>query len=117
MVEVMRPGSVVVDLAAEAGGNCELTWPGEVVEHELVQIHGPASLPAQMPIDASRLYSRNVVSLLSHLTDEGSSSSTSTTRSPDAVCLTARAARSEARTTSAREAPGRGGLPGGRGRA
>ncbi len=88
MVEVMRPGSVVVDLAAEAGGNCELTCPGDVVEHHLVQIHGPANLPSEMPIDASRLYSRNVVSLLSHLVADGELRLDFDDEITDAVCLT-----------------------------
>ena len=70
MVDGMAPGSVVVDLAAEAGGNCELTKAGEVVEHGLVHIHGPLDLPSSMPIHASQLYSRNVVSLVSHLVDD-----------------------------------------------
>jgi proton-translocating NAD(P)+ transhydrogenase subunit alpha len=89
MVEEMRPGSVVVDLAADAGGNCELTRSGEVVEHQQVQIHGPANLPSQMPIDASRLYSRNVVSLLSHLLDdEGELQLDFDEEVADAICLT-----------------------------
>lgn len=97
MVEAMRPGSVVVDLAAEAGGNCELTHPGEVVEHRLIQVHGPANLPSEMPIDASRLYSRNVVSLLSHLVDEGELQLDFDDEITDAVCLThAREIRSDA---------------------
>ena len=104
MVEVMRPGSVVVDLAAGAGGNCELTRPDEVVEHDLVQIHGPASLPTQMPIDASRLYSRNVVSLLSHLTDEGELQLDFEDEITDAVALTH---EGEVRSEAAREALGR----------
>ena len=88
MVEAMRPGSVVVDLAAEAGGNCELTRPDEVVEHHLVQVHGPANLPSEMPIDASRLYSRNVVTLLSHLVEEGELRLDFDDEITDAVCLT-----------------------------
>jgi NAD(P) transhydrogenase subunit alpha len=70
-VERMRPGSVVVDLAAEAGGNCELTRPGEIVEHGGVTIVGLTNLPATMPADASRLLSRNVQALLQHLAPEG----------------------------------------------
>jgi H+-translocating NAD(P) transhydrogenase subunit alpha len=104
MVEVMRPGSVVVDLAAGAGGNCEVTRPDEVVEHDLVQIHGPASLPTQMPIDASRLYSRNVVSLLSHLTDEGELQLDFEDEITEAVALTH---EGEVRSDAAREALGR----------
>jgi H+-translocating NAD(P) transhydrogenase subunit alpha len=69
-VEAMRPGSVVVDLAAEAGGNCELTTPGEVtVEHD-VTIVGLTNLPSLMPYHASQLYSRNVVALLSLLVED-----------------------------------------------
>jgi len=70
-VEAMRPGSVIVDLAAEAGGNCELTEPGEEVVREGVTIVGLTNLPSTMPDDASRLYARNVTSLLEHLAPEG----------------------------------------------
>ena len=70
-VEAMRPGSVIVDLAAEAGGNCELTTPGEItVEHD-VTIVGLTNLPSTMPYHASQLYSRNVVALLTHLVEDG----------------------------------------------
>jgi H+-translocating NAD(P) transhydrogenase subunit alpha len=102
MVEAMRPGSVVVDLAAEAGGNCELTRPGEVVEHQQVQVHGPANLPSELPIDASRLYSRNVVSLLSHLLDdEGQLVLDFDDEITDAICLSH---GGEVRSQAAREA-------------
>jgi H+-translocating NAD(P) transhydrogenase subunit alpha len=67
----MRPGSVVVDLAAEAGGNCELTEPGEIVEREGVTIVGLTNLPSTMPYHASQLYARNVSALLQHLAPEG----------------------------------------------
>lgn len=67
MVEEMPPGSVVIDLAAEAGGNCELTEPGETVEHQQVRVIGPRDVPSGVPVHASQLYSRNVVSLISHL--------------------------------------------------
>jgi NAD(P) transhydrogenase subunit alpha len=70
-VAAMRPGSVVVDLAAEAGGNCELTAPGEVVEREDVTIVGLTNLPSTMPYHASQLYARNVSALLHHLAPEG----------------------------------------------
>jgi len=70
-VQAMRPGSVVVDLAAEAGGNCELTTPGEItVEHD-VTIVGLTNLPSTMPYHASQLYSRNVVALLQLLVEDG----------------------------------------------
>ena len=68
----MRPGSVIVDLAAEAGGNCELTQPDKVVVVERgVTIHGPTNLPATMPVHASQLYARNVTELLRELVKDG----------------------------------------------
>jgi NAD(P) transhydrogenase subunit alpha len=70
-VAAMRPGSVVVDLAAEAGGNCELTEPGEEVVREGVTIVGPTNLPSTMPFHASQLYARNVFALLHHLAPQG----------------------------------------------
>ena len=70
-VAAMRPGSVVVDLAAEAGGNCELTEPGEEVVREGVSIVGLTNLPSTMPYHASQLYARNVSALLHHLAPEG----------------------------------------------
>ena len=70
-VRGMRPGSVVVDVAAEAGGNCELTEPGETVEREGVTIVGLTNLPSTMPYHASQLYARNVAALLQHLAPQG----------------------------------------------
>jgi NAD(P) transhydrogenase subunit alpha len=70
-VEHMQPGSVIVDLAAETGGNCELTVPGEVVERGGVEIVGLTNLPSLMAYHASQLYSRNVAALLQHLAPEG----------------------------------------------
>ncbi len=70
-VKGMRPGSVIVDLAAEAGGNCELTEPGEEVVREGVTIIGLTNLPSTMPAHASQLYSKNVGALLSHLVSDG----------------------------------------------
>ena len=67
----MRPGSVIVDLAAEAGGNCELTEPGSETEHRGVRIIGFTNLASSMPAHASQLYSRNVSALLQHLAPEG----------------------------------------------
>jgi NAD(P) transhydrogenase subunit alpha len=64
MVRAMRPGSVIVDLAAEAGGNCELTRPGENVREHGVAIFGPLNLPAELPWHASTLYSRNLTSFV-----------------------------------------------------
>jgi H+-translocating NAD(P) transhydrogenase subunit alpha len=70
-VRGMRQGSVIVDLAAEAGGNCELTEPGEEVERDGVTIVGPTNLPATMPYHASQLYSRNITAVLQHLAPDG----------------------------------------------
>jgi proton-translocating NAD(P)+ transhydrogenase subunit alpha len=70
-VEAMRPGSVIVDLAAETGGNCELTKPGEEVVSGGVSIVGLTNLPSTMPTHASQLYARNVSALLTHLAPEG----------------------------------------------
>jgi NAD(P) transhydrogenase subunit alpha len=67
MVEGMAPGSVVVDLAAERGGNCELTRPDEVVVYNGVTILGPSNLPALVPNHASQMYSKNITTFLSHL--------------------------------------------------
>jgi len=67
MVETMQPGSVVVDLAAERGGNCELTRPDEVVHHKEVAIIGPSNPPALVPYHASQMYSKNITTFLLHL--------------------------------------------------
>jgi NAD(P) transhydrogenase subunit alpha len=70
-VAAMRAGSVIVDLAADTGGNCELTVPGEVVAREGVTVVGLTNLPSTMPYHASTLYSRNVQALLLHLAPDG----------------------------------------------
>jgi H+-translocating NAD(P) transhydrogenase subunit alpha len=67
MVEAMQPGSVVVDLAAERGGNCELTRPDEIVIHRGVTIIGPSNPPALVPYHASQMYSKNITTFLLHL--------------------------------------------------
>ncbi len=71
MVEGMHPGSVVVDLAAERGGNCELTRPGEKVVHQGVTILGPLNIPAAVPYHASQMYAKNLSTFLLHLTRDG----------------------------------------------
>jgi len=72
MVGSMRPGSVIVDLAAETGGNCELTRPDQVVLAHGVTVLGPTNLAATIPFHASQMYSRNLITLLAHLsTKEG----------------------------------------------
>jgi H+-translocating NAD(P) transhydrogenase subunit alpha len=70
-VERMRPGSVVVDVAAEQGGNCELTRPGETVEHNGVLIIGPLNLPGQLAYNASEMYSRNLLLFLKPAIEKG----------------------------------------------
>ncbi|MYI82816.1 MAG: NAD(P)(+) transhydrogenase (Re/Si-specific) subunit alpha, partial [Chloroflexi bacterium] len=67
----MRDGSVIVDLAAETGGNCELTRAGEAVNAEGVTILGPLNLPADLPFDASQMYARNVSAFLEHVLQDG----------------------------------------------
>lgn len=70
MVEGMRPGSVIVDVAAPGGGNCELTEPGRTVWHRGVTILGPVDLPGRVAVDASQMYARNIVAFLDRMTDE-----------------------------------------------
>ncbi len=64
MVEAMKPGAVVVDILAEMGGNCELTKPGETINHNDVTIVGPVNIPSSMAIHASEMYARNLINLL-----------------------------------------------------
>jgi NAD(P) transhydrogenase subunit alpha len=71
MVAGMPPGSVVVDLAAERGGNCELTQPGHTIVQSGVTIMGPLNLPSTVPFHSSQMYSRNLAALLKHLIRDG----------------------------------------------
>jgi NAD(P) transhydrogenase subunit alpha len=70
MVAGMKPGSVIVDLAAETGGNCELTQPGETIESQGVAVAGPLNLASQGAVHASEMYARNVLNFVSLLLDE-----------------------------------------------
>jgi H+-translocating NAD(P) transhydrogenase subunit alpha len=70
-VERMRPGSVVVDIAAEQGGNCELTRPGELIEHQGVGIVGAVNLPASLAYNASEMYARNLFNFLKPALQKG----------------------------------------------
>ncbi|MBX9641391.1 MAG: NAD(P)(+) transhydrogenase (Re/Si-specific) subunit alpha, partial [Mycobacteriaceae bacterium] len=70
-VQGMKPGSVVVDLAGETGGNCELTEPGRTVVKHAVTIAAPLNPPATMPEHASELYSKNITALLDLLLKDG----------------------------------------------
>lgn len=71
MVDGMQRGSVIVDLAAERGGNCELTVPGERVDHNGVTVLGPLNIPSDVPYHASQMYSKNITTFLLHLVKEG----------------------------------------------
>jgi NAD(P) transhydrogenase subunit alpha len=71
MVEAMKPGAVVVDLAAEGGGNCELTEAGETVDHGGVLIDGPTNLPSSIPIHATEMYAKNLLNFLTPVLKDG----------------------------------------------
>ena len=70
VVDIMKPGSVIMDLAAENGGNCELTKKDEVVNHNKIIIDGTSNIPATMPVHASELYAKNIAALITYMTDE-----------------------------------------------
>lgn len=70
-VEGMKPGAVIIDLAAEGGGNCDLTQPGETIEHHGVTIHGPLNVPSQVPFHASEMYAKNLFNFLNLMVEEG----------------------------------------------
>jgi len=70
MIESMRPGSIIVDLAAERGGNAELTKPGEIAEHRGVRIFGQLNLPGRVPVNASSLYARNLQAFIEPFIDK-----------------------------------------------
>ena len=71
MVEEMKPGSVIIDLAAENGGNCELTKVDETISLNGIEIDGTSNIPGTMPVHASELYSKNVAALLTYMTKNG----------------------------------------------
>lgn len=71
MVESMRGGSVIVDLAAESGGNCELTRAGETLTHRGVAVHGPVNVPSMLAVHASELYAKNLLNLLDLMIRDG----------------------------------------------
>ena len=71
MIAAMEPGSVIVDLSAESGGNCEPTVPNQTVSHEGVSIYGPVDLPTTMARTASQLYSNNLHNFLLNLLEDG----------------------------------------------
>ncbi|HSH43300.1 MAG TPA: NAD(P)(+) transhydrogenase (Re/Si-specific) subunit alpha, partial [Arenicellales bacterium] len=71
VVEQMKPGAVIIDLAAEGGGNCELTRPGEQIEHNDVIIYGPLNVSSMLPVHASEMYAKNLLNFLSPMIKEG----------------------------------------------
>ncbi len=70
MIESMKPGAVIVDLAAERGGNTELTQPGKVVDHNGVSIAGPLNLAGEIPVNASSLYAKNLLAFIETMFDK-----------------------------------------------
>jgi len=71
VVEQMKPGAVIIDLAAEGGGNCEVTEAGEQIIHHEVIVYGPLNVPSELPIHASEMYSRNLLNFLSPMIEDG----------------------------------------------
>lgn len=108
MVEAMKPGSVVVDLASESGGNCELTKAGETVDHAGVKVLGPLDLASSLPVHASEMYGKNVEAFLLHLAPEGTLQIDFTDEITRGACVTH---DGEVRFGPAREKLGLGPLP------
>jgi NAD(P) transhydrogenase subunit alpha len=71
VVEQMKPGAVIIDLAAEGGGNCEITEPGQQIAFNDVLVYGPLNVPSELPVHASEMYSRNLLSFLSLMIKDG----------------------------------------------
>ena len=71
MVEGMRPGSIIMDLASENGGNCELTKKDEIIDHNGVIIDGTSNIPGSMPVHASELYAKNITAFLTYMIEDG----------------------------------------------
>jgi NAD(P) transhydrogenase subunit alpha len=71
VVEQMKPGAVIIDLAAEGGGNCEVTEPGEQVILNDVLVYGPLNVPGELPVHASEMYSRNLLNFLTPMIKDG----------------------------------------------
>ncbi|HEX7919265.1 MAG TPA: hypothetical protein VF454_07690, partial [Gemmatimonadales bacterium] len=88
MVRSMKPGSVIVDLAAETGGNCALTKPGETVMAHGVRIMGPVNLPATLPLHASQMFSRNVTTFVLRFLKDGAFAPELTDEIAGPMCVT-----------------------------
>jgi NAD(P) transhydrogenase subunit alpha len=113
MVKGMRPGSVIVDLAAETGGNVELTKAGEDVDVGGVTIIGARNVPSTMPLHASQLYARNVANLLLHLVKDGAIKLDFADEITKGACVTHGGEIVNERAKQAPGAPRKGGTPGG----
>ncbi|HLF13640.1 MAG TPA: Re/Si-specific NAD(P)(+) transhydrogenase subunit alpha [Bacteroidota bacterium] len=88
MVKMLRPDSVIIDLAADQGGNCELTVAGKEVEKHGVTIVGAVNVPAMIPIDSSQMYAKNVLNLFQYLYKKGSEGPDFTDDIPKGCCIT-----------------------------
>jgi H+-translocating NAD(P) transhydrogenase subunit alpha len=88
MVGMLRPGSVIIDLAAEQGGNCELTEAGRQVEKGGVSIFGAVNVPAMVPVDASAMYAKNLLNLFQYLYKKGAEGPDFTDDIPRGCCIT-----------------------------
>jgi H+-translocating NAD(P) transhydrogenase subunit alpha len=88
MVRDMRAGSVIVDLAAESGGNCEFTVAGETVVRYGVTVLGPRNLPSSVPVHASQMYSKNVLTVIKHIVKDGALNLDAEDEIVRAACLT-----------------------------
>jgi H+-translocating NAD(P) transhydrogenase subunit alpha len=71
VVEQMKPGSVIIDLAAEGGGNCEVTQPGAQIEHQGVIVYGPLNVPSELAVHASEMYAKNLLNFITPMLQEG----------------------------------------------
>ena len=71
MVNAMKPGSIIMDLASENGGNCELTRKDEITVHNGVTIDGGSNIPGSMPVHASELYAKNITAFLTYMIEDG----------------------------------------------
>ncbi len=88
MVRMLKPGSVIVDLAAEQGGNCELTQAGKDVEHHGVTIIGAVNVPAMIPVDSSQMYAKNLLNLFQYLYKKGTDGPDFSDDIPKGCCIT-----------------------------
>ena len=88
MVKMLKPGSVIIDLAAEQGGNCELTVAGKEVGKYGVTVIGAVNVPAMVPIDSSAMYAKNVLNLFQYLYKKGTEGPDFTDDIPKGCCIT-----------------------------